>query len=119
MICSYDVCRPTVSVCSGTEKAERRSRSVTNRPNTVSFLHVRPEEPTLDNGGVAADGTLSYNPPDAAMGTLAWPTVFDTNPRIHDAGALTQRRAREGCSEEQPPQDDCSCVEFHDRLLSR
>mgnify|MGYP003584003428 FL=1 len=33
----------------------------------------------------------SYNPPDGAMGGLAWPTLFDTNPRIFDVGALTQR----------------------------
>jgi len=33
----------------------------------------------------------NYNPPDAAMGALDWPSVFDANPRIHDVGALVQR----------------------------
>lgn len=40
-------------------------------------------------------GTASqpnYNPPDAAMGGLGWPALFDANARIHDVGALTQRR---------------------------
>lgn len=41
-----------------------------------------------------ATGTAAlpnYNPSDAAMAALAWPAPFDSNPRIHDAGALTQR----------------------------
>ncbi len=41
-----------------------------------------------------APGTAAqpnYNPPDAAMATLAWPALFDSNPRIYDVGALTQR----------------------------
>lgn len=41
-----------------------------------------------------ATGTAAlpnYNPSDAAMAALAWPAPFDANPRIHDAGALTQR----------------------------
>jgi len=51
-------------------------------PDTVILSH----DPAAGSASQA-----SYNPPDAAMGALAWPTVFDTNPRIHDAGALTQR----------------------------
>ncbi|MDM0115273.1 PilW family protein [Variovorax sp. J22R133] len=33
----------------------------------------------------------SYNPPAAYMTANAWPVTFNTNPRIFDAGALTQR----------------------------
>ena len=51
-------------------------------PDTVILSH----DPST---GTAAQP--NYNPSDAAMGALAWPVAFDTNPRIYDVGALTQR----------------------------
>ncbi|HYP82899.1 PilW family protein [Variovorax sp.] len=53
---------------------------------------LSPDTVILSHDPVAASaGLANYNPPDEAMGELAWPSTFDANPRIHDVGALVLR----------------------------
>lgn len=51
-------------------------------PGTVILWH----DPAT---GTAAQPT--YNPPAAYMTAQGWPVTYNTNPRIYDVGALTQR----------------------------
>ncbi|MDM0044638.1 PilW family protein [Variovorax dokdonensis] len=73
---------------------------LTDDKNDCALMRITASEPSVLSPDTVvlshdpATGTAAapnYNPPDGAMGDLAWPSDFSSNPRIHDVGALLQR----------------------------